>query len=126
MVQSWHQDGIFFARMGLTAEAADYNTRKLRDSERRFPTFWGPGHDWVPDHNWGGSGMIGLQEMLLQTIGDQIVLFPAWPREWDVDFKLHAPGQTVVEGVLKDGELKSLNVTPPSRAKDVVNRLQSL
>jgi len=29
MVQSWHQDGIFFARMGLIAEAADFNTRKL-------------------------------------------------------------------------------------------------
>jgi|GEM_PF-2627680 len=35
--------------------------------------------------------MIGLQEMLLQTIGDQIVLFPAWPKDWAVDFKLHAP-----------------------------------
>jgi len=72
MVQSWHQDGIFFARMGMTAEAADYNTRKLQDSPRRFPTFWGPGHDWVPDHNWGGSGMIGLQEMLMQTIWEYI------------------------------------------------------
>ena len=69
MVISWHQDGIFFARMGLVQEAADYNTRKLDDSPRRFPTFWGPGHDWAPDHNWGGSGMIGLQEMLMQTIG---------------------------------------------------------
>ncbi len=27
-----------FARMGLTAEAANYNTRKLDDSPRRFPT----------------------------------------------------------------------------------------
>jgi len=35
--------------------------------------------------------MIGLQEMLVQTIGDQIILFPAWPKEWDVDLKLHAP-----------------------------------
>ena len=27
--------------------AVDYNLKKLDDSPRRFPTFWGPGHDWV-------------------------------------------------------------------------------
>ncbi len=120
MVQSWHQDGIFFARMGMTKEAADFNTRKLKDSPRRFPTFWGPGHDWVPDHNWGGSGMIGLQEMLMQTIGDQILLLPAWPMEWDVDFKLHAPMNTTVECRFRGGKIIRLQVTPESRKKDIV------
>ena len=119
-IQSWHQDGIFFARMGMTAEAADYNTRKLQDSQRRFPTFWGPGHDWVPDHNWGGSGMIGLQEMLLQTTGDNIVLFPAWPMDWDVDFKLHAPGNTTVEARLVNGTIEYLKVFPESRRGDLI------
>jgi hypothetical protein len=118
-IQSWHQDGIFFARMGMTEEAADYNTRKLQDSRRRFPTFWGPGHDWVPDHNWGGSGMIGLQEMLMQTIDEKIVLFPAWPVEWDVDFKLHAPGGTTVEARLVNGKIEYLKVIPESRHKDL-------
>ncbi|MCB1130767.1 MAG: hypothetical protein KDN05_06525, partial [Verrucomicrobiae bacterium] len=120
LVQSWHQNGIFFARMGMTAEAADYNTRKLKDAPRRFPTFWGPGHDWVPDHNWGGSGMTGLQEMLMQTIGDRILLIPAWPKDWDCDFKLHAPGNTVVQGCIRSGQVKDLVVTPPARRKDVV------
>lgn len=119
-VISWHQDGIFFARMGMTKEAADFNSRKLANSPRRFPTFWGPGHDWAPDHNWGGSGMIGLQEMLMQTPGDKILLFPAWPEDWDVRFKLHAPGQTIVEATVKSGRLTELNVTPESRRKDVV------
>jgi hypothetical protein len=119
-IVSWHQDGIQFARMGMAKEAGEYNTKKLQDSPRRYPTFWGPGHDWVPDHNWGGSGMIGLQEMLLQTIGDQIVLFPAWPKEWDVHFKLHAPLQTIIEGELVNGELKNLKVTPKEREKDLV------
>jgi hypothetical protein len=117
---SWHQDGILFARMGLTAEAADFNSRKLDDSRRRFPTFWGPGHDWVPDHNWGGSGMIGLQEMLMHTLGDEIRLLPAWPMAWDVDFKLHAPRQTTVEGRVRDGKLIDVKVTPESRRKDLV------
>ena len=127
MVQSWHQDGIFFARMGMTEEAADFNTRKLQDSERRFPTFWGPGHDWVPDHNWGGSGMIGLQEMLMQTIGDKIILFPAWPKEWDVDFKLRAPKNTSVECRFEKGKITHLKVLPESRSKDVhvlINEIQ--
>lgn len=116
---SWHQDAIFCARLGLTEEAAAITIKKLQDSERRFPTFWGPGHDWVPDHNWGGSGMIGLQEMLMQTVDDKIYLFPAWPQDWDVNFKLHAPYNTIVEGVLKDGKLTNLKVTPESRRSDL-------
>jgi hypothetical protein len=116
---SWHQDAIFCARLGLTEEAAAITIKKLQDSERRFPTFWGPGHDWVPDHNWGGSGMIGLQEMLMQTVDDKIYLFPAWPKDWDVNFKLHAPYNTIVEGILKDGNLTNLKVTPESRRSDL-------
>lgn len=41
--------------------------------------------------------MMGMQEMLLQEVNGKILLFPAWPRGWDVHFKLHAPGQTTVE-----------------------------
>jgi hypothetical protein len=106
--------------MGMTTEAADYNVRKLQDSDRRFPTFWGPGHDWVPDHNWGGSGMIGMQEMLLQTVGREIRVLPAWPKEWDVQFKLHAPLKTTVEGTVKNGKLTQLHISPSYRRKDLV------
>ena len=85
--------------------------------------------------------MIGLQEMLMQTHPpapaslhgavpsspralrkgeDRIRLLPAWPKEWDVDFKLHAPCRTVVEGSVRGGEVRELKVTPESRRKDVV------
>jgi hypothetical protein len=57
---------------------------------------------------------------LLQTIGDKIVLFPAWPKDWDVDFKLHAPKNTIIEAVLKNGEITSVKITPEERAKDVI------
>ncbi len=117
---SWHQPAIFCARLGLTDEAADYTLKKMRDSGRRFPTWWGPGRDWVPDHNWGGSGMIGLQEMLLQTVGEKILLLPAWPKAWDVRFRLHAPYNTVVEGMVADGKLVSAKITPSGRTRDVV------
>jgi Domain of unknown function (DUF5703) len=120
MVISWHQDGIFFARMGMVEEAANYTLAKLKDSPRRFPTFWGPGHDWVPDHNWGGSGMIGLQEMALQTIGSDLTILPAWPADWCVDLRLHAPDQTIVELTYDGKHITALEVTPASRTKDVV------
>lgn len=116
----WKQDNIFAARLGLVKEAAALTLLKLKDSGRRFPAFWGPGFDWVPDHNWGGSGMIGLQEMLLQTHEEKLYLFPAWPADWDVHFKLHAPEQTTVEGVLKNGKVEWLRVIPEARRKDVI------
>lgn len=116
---SWHQDAIFCARLGLTDEAKAVTLKKMTDSSRRYPTFWGPGHDWTPDHNWGGSGMIGVQEMLMQAVGEKIYLFPAWPQDWNVDFKLHAPDNTTVECSLKDGKIKRLVVTPESRKKDI-------
>jgi hypothetical protein len=46
-------------------------------------------------------------------------LFPAWPKEKDVHFKLHAPSNTTVEAELKDGKLIKLIVLPEERKKDV-------
>ncbi|MGV3589626.1 MAG: DUF5703 domain-containing protein [Adhaeribacter sp.] len=117
---SWHQDNIFCARLGLTDEAAAITIQKLQDSGRRFPAFWGPGHDYVPDHNWGGSGMIGVQEMLMQTDNRKIYLLPAWPKDWNAEFKLHAPYKTVVSGKVVNGKLTSLEVSPKERRKDVI------
>ncbi len=113
-IKSWHQDAIFCARLGLTDDAARLTALKMDDSTNRYPTFWGPGHDWAPDHNWGGSGMIGLQEMLMQTPGDAIHLFPAWPRDWNVDFRLRAPHGTRVDATLDAGQLVALSVEPPA------------
>ena len=117
--KGWKQDNIWAARLGLRDEAWRLTELKLADAPRRFPSFWGPGFDWVPDHNWGGSGMIGLQEMLLQTDGKRILLFPAWPNDKDVHFKLHAPYNTTVEAEWKNGRLEMLKVLPEERRGDV-------
>ncbi len=114
----WKQDNIWAARLGLTNEAWELNEKKMADAPKRFPAFWGPGFDWTPDHNWGGSGMIGLQEMLMQTDGKRILLFPAWPKDKDVEFKLHAPYNTTVEAKWKSGQLQ-LIVLPEIRRRDV-------
>ena len=116
----WKQDNIFAACLGLTDEAKRLNTLKLADGPYRFPAFWGPGFDWSPDHNWGGSGMIGLQEMLLQTTDEgKILLFPTCPREWNVHFKLHAPQNTTVEVELKNGKVQIISVVPEERRKSI-------
>ena len=116
----WKQDLIWAACLGMTDEAARLLELKMSDGPHRFPAFWGPGYDWTPDHNWGGSGMIGLQEMLMQEVDGKIYLFPAWPRDWDVKFKLHASRNTTVEAELKDGHVVRIKVTPENRRSDVV------
>ena len=119
-VISWSQMPIHAARLGDTGHARRLTQAKLDNGNRRFPAFFPVGHDWQPDHNWGGSGMIALQEMLMQTLDDSIRLLPAWPEDWDADFKLHAPRQTTVEGRVRKGKLLELKVTPESRKKDVI------
>lgn len=118
--ESWHQDAIFCARLGLLTEARDLVWRKLQNGRHRFPAFFGPGHDWTPDHNWGGTGMIALQEMLMQNVGDSILILPCWPKEWNVSFKLHAPKQTTVECTYNNGKIEKLSVFPESRRKDII------
>jgi len=58
--------------------------------------------------------------MLLQADGDKIRLLPAWPKDGDVSFKLHAPKNTTVECVYRKGRIESLKVTPEARRKDVI------
>ncbi|MDI6033871.1 DUF5703 domain-containing protein [Flavobacterium sp. LB2P84] len=120
----WKQDNIFAARLGLTNKATKYNLLKMANSDRRFPAFWGPGFDWVPDHNWGGSGMIGMQEMLLQEADGQLYLFAAWPKDWNVHFKLHASQNTTIEAELQNGIVKIIKVMPEERRKNIVNLLE--
>jgi hypothetical protein len=57
--------------------------------------------------------------MLLQHAGDKILLLPAWPKDWDVSFKLHAPRRTTVECVYRGGKLEKLEVLPRERRKDI-------
>ena len=120
--EGWRQDPIWAAMLGLTEEAQRMVAQRFATKHpgSRFPAFWGPNYDWIPDQDHGCAGMIALQAMLMQTDGDRILLFPAWPKEWDVSFRLHAPSKTVVEGVLHEGKLQSLKVTPARREKDIV------
>lgn len=117
----WGQDGTESSVLGLTQEAKKAAVREFTNyGKQRFRWFWTAGHDWIPDLDNGGSGMITLQNMLLQCDGRRITILPAWPSDWTADFKLRAPYQTTVEGHVTGGKLTKLTVTPKSRAKDVI------
>uniref|UniRef100_UPI003F7787C9 DUF5703 domain-containing protein n=1 Tax=Verrucomicrobium sp. TaxID=72225 RepID=UPI003F7787C9 len=143
----WAWDGIVAACLGLSDDAKREAIRNFAEDrnpdtghgpnypglsafsrEARFKWFWkpgpssGPGNGTEPALDNGGVGQSILQSMLLQQRGEKIVLFPAWPKEWNVSFKLHAARNTTVEGVLKNGKLERLTVTPPERRGDVIVR----
>jgi alpha-L-fucosidase 2 len=121
----WVQDPIQAALLGLDKIAKTYVSFNFvrKDPQLKFPAFWAAANDYAPDQDNGGCAQHGLQEMLMQTEGKTIRLFPAWPKEWEVDFKLNAPYKTTVEGTLKNGKLTNLKVKPASRTKDVVNMI---
>lgn len=109
---SWQCTPIYAAMLGDQKNARQLMIEKMSDKNAnvRFPAFFGPGHDWIPDFNWGGSGMVGLQKMLFDSDKDSIYLFTSWPEEWDVKFKLHGYEQMVVEGEYAGGKLNFLGI----------------
>ena len=120
----WCQDSIQAACLGLRDEASRQVAIRARINQAyRFPAMWS-GFDWIPDQDHGDNILTTLQFMLLQSDGKKLYVLPAWPKNWDVSFKLHAPYSTTVEGIYKAGKLKKLTVTPESRAADVVNMLE--
>ena len=117
----WGHDGLDAAVLGLAATAkAEAIANFTAYGGERFKWFWKEGHDAEPDMDNGGAGMSILQLMLLQTVNGKVLLMPAWPKEWNVDFKLHAPGNTTVRGIFHDGQLQRLDVTPPAHAGQIV------
>jgi alpha-L-fucosidase 2 len=118
----WSQDPVEAAMVGDSEEARKNVSFDLQntDSRMKFPGFWQRGHDYDPDEDNGGNGELGLQSMLVQNNGRQILLLPAWPKEWDAQFKLAAPFRTTVEGEVRHGKIVRLTVTPAARRKDVL------
>ena len=81
--RGWKQDNIWAACLGLSDYAAALNYEKMANGPYRFPAFFDMGFDWAPDFNRGGSGMIGVQEMLMQRgVDGRRMELPAWPERW--------------------------------------------
>jgi len=124
--KGWCQDSIQAACFGLADEAGRLVAARAAtiNPAARFPAMWGQHFDWIPEQDQGANIQTTLQYMLLQSDGNKLYLFPAWPKNWDVNFKLHAPYKTTVEGELRGGKVVSLKVSPKSREADVVNMLK--
>jgi hypothetical protein len=123
----WTQDQIGWALAGNAQEAAAGLVRRFRTATNtlRFPIYGNHITDGIPDLDHFGSGSIALQRMLIQesetsNLKPKIFLLPAWPMEWDVDFKLHLQGGVVLTGTVKDGKLVQWDCTPGTRKPDVV------
>ena len=118
----WTQDQIHWAYAGNAREAKEGLVHRFRHASRqcRFPVYGSQGPDSCPDFDHFGAGSTALQRMLVQYDQEKILLFPAWPSEWDVEFKLHAPQNTVIEAAMKQGKVEILQVSPASRKADIV------
>jgi len=109
---SWQCTPIYAALMGRHADAKRLTIDKFADKNAslRFTAFFGPGHDWIPDHNWGGSAMIGLQSMIVAPADKGIYLLPAWPDDWSADFRLHLPHQAIVTAQIQGNKIRHLHI----------------
>jgi hypothetical protein len=113
----------FFARREAWSDARDRYCAQGTTDSSKFPGYLvTQSGDGCPQLESGGLAMETLQLMLLQSdpATNKVYLLPAWPRSLDVEFKLHAPGATVIEGQLRNGTLLGLKVTPAQRRADVV------
>lgn len=122
---SWHQTGVQAAYLGLTDYAREIAVRSAQANDKRFrfPSFYGPNYDYTPDGDHLAIINMTLQSMILQSENGSIYVLPAWPKEWDVDFKLHAFQNTVVEGTYKGGKFEKLETSPGSRKKNIITAL---
>ena len=118
----WTQDQIHWAFAGNAAECTKGLVERFRNASPmcRFPLYGKEGPDSCPDLDHFGSGSTALQKMLVQEAGGKILLLPAWPDKWDVDFKLHVSGNATIKGIVKDGKLLKWEIIPETRKNDVV------
>lgn len=115
--RGWDYAPQALAMLGMTQEVKNELVSRCRNSHSgyAFPATWGPNFDWLPDNCHGGNILTTTQLMLMHCNDQEILLLPAWPQEWDVDFRLHAPWNTVVEATVRKGIVKSLKVIPESQ-----------
>jgi hypothetical protein len=81
----WMQDGILAALLGFADEAISSISRRLGTPPEiaRFPAFWGPNWDWIPDQDHGCVAALALQFLALRT--PQALT----RRGWRYAFRLH-------------------------------------
>jgi hypothetical protein len=124
----WNQGLMNAALLGMTEQAAAMVIQRALTGPApgyRFQGFMPHMQDYEPSADHLANMNSAVNWMLLQSGDDNygntsIILFPAWPCNWDVKFKLWAPGNTTVEVDYMDGVLLQLTLVPASRLNQVV------
>jgi alpha-L-fucosidase 2 len=119
----WVQNAIKAACLGLSKEAANFAGINFSASHPHFrwPATWGPNYDWVPDQDHGSVAMTALQNMLVQSDDQSVFLLPAWPENWDAEFKLHSRDNLVIRGRYSSKEGLKIAGRNVKGAKRIIN-----
>lgn len=107
----WQYTGVVAARLGLTDICSEILVQNcsMTNPGYRFPAMWGPIYDAVPDADHGANIINLLQHMILQMAGDEPLVLPAFPKEWNVSYRLFINQDTVIEGNEESYEIYSNN-----------------
>eukprot|EP01051_Picozoa_sp_SAG22_P007491 SAG22_NODE_529_length_9428_cov_2.691178_8_plen_466_part_00 len=122
--EGWNQNVMNAALLGNATVAAKYVIARARTGLAggyRFPGFAPRMQDAAPSADHYAVFSTALQYMLIQRADDaeeSVLLLPAWPCDWNVNFTMKAPKATSITGTVKDGVLEYA-VTPTSRAAAV-------
>lgn len=113
---AWDPSAIWAARLGLRDEVLRCFQQYVANVQL-FPNGM-PGTPGARPREWGGtfgdspgldaSGTLAtaVQEMLMQSYGGQVRLFPACPTGWEAEFRLQAEGgETVAARLTADGTI---------------------
>ena len=120
----WNQNAMDAALLGDAASAVDMVTTRANTGPAlgyRFPVFSPHEQDYEPSADHLSVFQNALQYMLIQQKDDEaqgVLLLPAWPCAWDVNFTLSAPQSTTIVGSVVNGTV-DYKVTPASRAAAV-------
>jgi len=95
----WQQNLIQAALLGRTEKCKEELPVNFRKKEKGyfFDAYFGPNFDWTPDQCHGCAFSIALRMMLLQDKNGNVIKYPAWPKEWKVEYCLPATGGVVVK-----------------------------
>lgn len=106
----WQYIGVVGARLGLTdvcREILSYNC-SLYNPGYRFPAMWGPVYDAVPDVDHGANIMNLLHHMIFSFWNGKLDILPAFPEEWQVEYRLFLDQNTILEGKGKEYSIINL------------------
>ena len=100
----WQDIGVVAALLGmdrLCGEILSYNC-SLYNPGYRFPAMWGPVYDAVPDVDHGANIVNLLHHMVYRKTEKGVTILPAFPGEWEVEYRLYLDRNTILEGKGKD------------------------